>query len=132
MRTYAAAYFATLVVLGACDFVWLATMGASFYRPRLGAMLLERPVLWAAMLFYLVYAAGVVVFAVAPAIRSGAWLTAAGTGALFGLFAYATYDLTNLATLRQWSVAVTVADIGWGAVLSGLGATAGFFASRWT
>ncbi len=132
MRTYAVAYVATLVVLAAVDFVWLATMGQAVYRPRLGALLLERPVLWAAVLFYLVYALGVVVFAVAPALSANAWLRAAGMGALFGMFAYATYDLTNLATLRSWSVLVTVLDIGWGAVLTSLGATAGYFAARWT
>ena len=132
MRTYAVAYVATLVVLAAVDFVWLATMGEAVYRPRLGALLLERPVLWAAVLFYLVYALGVVVFAVAPALRADAWLRAAGMGALFGMFAYATYDLTNLATLRSWSGLVTVLDIGWGAVLTSLGATAGYFAARWT
>ena len=132
MRSYALAYIAALIVLAACDFVWLSTMGASVYRPRLGGLLLERPVLWAAVLFYLVYAAGVVVFAVAPALGAASWLRAAGMGALFGLFAYATYDLTNLATLRSWSVLVTVLDIGWGAVLTAIGATAGYAVSRWT
>ncbi len=132
MRTYAAAYAAALVVLAACDFVWLSTMGASLYRPRLGTLLLERPVLWAAVLFYLVYAAGVAIFAVVPALEAASWLRAAGMGALFGLFAYATYDLTNLATLRAWSGLVTALDIGWGAVLTALGASAGYAAARWT
>lgn len=131
MRSYALAYIAALIVLAACDFVWLSTVGTSVYRPRLGGLLLERPVLWAAVLFYLVYAAGVVVFAVAPALGASSWLRAAGMGALFGLFAYATYDLTNLATLRSWSVLVTVLDIGWGAVLTAIGATAGYSVSRW-
>lgn len=132
MRTHAIAYVATLIVLAACDFVWLSTMGTSIYRPRLGGLLLERPVLWAAVLFYLVYAVGVVVFAVAPALVAQSWLRAAGQGALFGLFAYATYDLTNLATLRSWSVLVTVLDISWGAVLTALGAAVGYVAARWT
>jgi len=132
MRTYAVAYVVALIVLAACDFVWLSTMGAGVYRPRLGGLLLERPVLWAAVLFYLVYAAGAVVFAVAPALEAPSWLRAAGMGALFGLFAYATYDLTNLATLRGWSITVTVLDIGWGAVLTAIGATAGYAAARFT
>lgn len=130
MRTYTAAYAATLVVLAACDFVWLGTMGSAVYRPRLGALLLERPVLWAAALFYLIYAAGVVLFAVAPALALHSWARAAVLGALFGFFAYATYDLTNLATVRSWSGLVAVLDIGWGALLSAIGASAGYFCAR--
>jgi uncharacterized membrane protein len=129
MRAYAVSYVATLVVLALCDFAWLSTMGTAVYRPRLGGLLLERPVLWAAVLFYLVYAAGVVLFAV---VRADSSMRAAGLGALFGFFAYATYDLTNLATLRSWSLTVTVVDIAWGAVLSAIGATAGFLAAKWT
>jgi len=129
---YGAAYVASLIVLALCDFVWLSTMGDAVYRPRLGALLLEKPVLWAAVLFYLVYAAGVVLFAVTPALNAQSWLRAAVLGAFFGLFAYATYDLTNLATLRAWSVTVSVLDIGWGAVLSAIGASAGYLAAKWT
>ena len=119
------AYLATLAVALALDMVWLASVGAAVYRPRLGALLLAEPVLWAAAAFYLVYTAGALVFAVTPA-RSGrhaAWL-----GALFGFFAYATYDLTNLATLRGWSAAVSFLDMGWGALLTAVAATAGYFA----
>ncbi|HXQ51922.1 MAG TPA: DUF2177 family protein [Stellaceae bacterium] len=130
MRAYLAAYGATLVVLLVFDMAWLSTVGASVYRPRLGALLLDRPVLWAAALFYLVYAVGVVVFAVAPAMRSESWTRALWAGALFGVFAYATYDLTNLATVRGWSGLVTVLDIGWGAVLTALAASAGTITAR--
>jgi uncharacterized membrane protein len=124
------AYVATLVVLVVCDFAWLSTMGASIYRPRLGALLLDRPVLWAAALFYLVYALGVVVFAVAPGLRADSWTKALGAGAMFGFFAYATYDLTNLATVRGWSGLVTVLDIGWGTCLTALAAAAGTLVAR--
>ena len=127
---YVIAYVATLVVVGACDFVWLSTVGTSVYRPRLGNLLLDKPLLGPAVLFYLVYCAGIVIFAVAPALRGGAWGRALGMGALFGFFAYATYDLTNLATVRGWSGTVTVLDIAWGACLSALGAVAGCLAAQ--
>jgi uncharacterized membrane protein len=126
MSGYALAYGGTLLVFVLCDLAWLSTVGASVYRPRIGTLLLDRPVLWAAALFYLVYAAGVVVFAVAPALRAESWSRALVFGGLFGGFAYATYDLTNLATMRGWSGVVTVLDIAWGIVLSGAAATAGY------
>jgi len=125
MASNAAAYLATLVVLVVCDFVWLSVVGAGVYRPRLGDLLLARPNLPAAAAFYLVYAAGIVVFAAGPALRAGSWPRGLMLGALFGFFAYATYDLTNLATLRGWSAVVTLIDIAWGAVLSGAAAAAG-------
>jgi uncharacterized membrane protein len=127
---YLVSYVVTLAIVVACDFIWLGTVGASVYRPRLGDLLLERPVLWAAALFYLVYAVGIVVFAVAPALRAEAWTKALGMGALFGFFAYATYDLTNLATLRGWSGLVAILDIGWGACLTALGATAAYLVAQ--
>jgi uncharacterized membrane protein len=126
MSPYLVAYVGTLIAMLLCDLVWLSTVGTWVYRPRIGSLLLERPILWAAGLFYLTYVAGVVVFAVAPALRSDSWLRALALGALFGAFAYATYDLTNLSTLRGWSGLVTVIDIAWGAVLSGVAATAGY------
>lgn len=131
MLSYLWAYLASLVVLAAGDFVWLGTVGTGVYRPRIGALLLERPVFGAAAAFYLVYAVGVVVFAVAPALRAGtAWPRGLWLGALFGFFAYATYDLTNLATLRGWSGFVTVLDIAWGTVLTGGAAAAGCLAAQ--
>ncbi|HZT50592.1 MAG TPA: DUF2177 family protein [Stellaceae bacterium] len=124
------AYLGTLAVLVLCDLVWLSTVGAAVYRPRIGALLLDRPIVWAGALFYLVYAVGVVVFAAGPALRAESWVRAMVLGALFGGFAYATYDLTNLATLRHWSGLVTVLDIAWGMVLSGAAATAGYFLAQ--
>jgi uncharacterized membrane protein len=128
--TYIAAYVATLVVMLAVDLAWLGTVGAAVYRPRLGDLLLGKPVLWAAALFYLVYAVGVVIFAVAPGLRTESWGRAAAFGALFGFFAYATYDLTNLATVRGWSAFVSALDIGWGAVLTALAASAAYWAAQ--
>jgi uncharacterized membrane protein len=123
---YLWAYGGTLLVLVIADLGWLGTVGTAVYRPRLGDLLLGRPILWAAAAFYLVYAVGVVIFAVTPALRALSWPRAMAMGALFGIFAYATYDLTNLATLRGWSGLVTCLDIAWGGILSGAAATAGY------
>jgi uncharacterized membrane protein len=123
MRTYLVAYLAGLAVFLAGDVVWLGSIAIGFYRSRLGDLLLERPNLAVAAGFYALYLVGVVIFAVAPALRSGTWTTATLYGALFGLFAYATYDLTNLATLRHWSAAVSLLDIAWGIAITALSAT---------
>lgn len=84
----------------------------------------------AAIGFYLIFVVGVVIFAVLPALQAGSWKTALLYGALFGFFTYATYDMTNLATLKGWSFPVTVVDIAWGAFLTGISALAGYLATR--
>lgn len=84
----------------------------------------------AAILFYALYVVGVVIFAVSPAFHAGSWRTAIVLGALFGFFAYATYDTTNLATLRGWPIAMVVVDIAWGTFLTAISATAGFLATQ--
>ena len=82
-----------------------------------------------AILFYVLYVAGIVIFAIKPALVTGRWSSAAGKGALFGFFCYATYDLTNQATLKTWPVAVTIVDMGWGTFLTACVATAGYLAA---
>ncbi|NVO17406.1 MAG: DUF2177 family protein [Rhodoplanes sp.] len=126
---YAIAYVCTLVAFIAVDAVWLYKMGSVLYRPTLGDILLEAPRLAPAAVFYLVYPIGIVAFAVAPALKAGSIAPAIAYGALFGALAYATYDLTNYATLRNWTLQLTLADIAWGAVLSGFGAAAGYLAA---
>ncbi len=130
MLRYAVAWLGAGLVLAGLDFVWLTTTNASLYRPVLGALLAPTPHMGAAVLFYFVYLVGVVVFAVAPAIRSGRWRDATVMGALFGFFCYATYDLTNQATLITWATKITILDLCWGTFLTASGATAGYFASR--
>ncbi len=124
------AYLATLVVFSIVDTLWLGVVARGFYRAELGDLLAPEVRLWAAVLFYLVYAAGIVVFAVLPAIRAESLVTALVMGALFGFFAYATYDLTNLATLRDWPLRMSVVDMAWGTVLTAGGAVAGSMAAR--
>jgi uncharacterized membrane protein len=126
MKRYVLAYFLTGAVMLPLDFLWLRYVGQTFYRARLGDLLLEEFNLVAGLLFYALYVAGIVIFAVRPALAGGSGLTALLYGALFGLFAYATYDLSNLATLRDWSLTVTVVDILWGSALTAIAAALGF------
>ncbi len=130
LRTYIIAYLATGAVFLAIDTIWLAFAAQRLYRPLMGEMLVESFRLVPAALFYVIYVAGIVVFAVVPALASDRWTTAASYGAFLGLFAYATYDLTNQATLKNWPVVVTVADLCWGTVLTAVAATAGFLIAR--
>jgi uncharacterized membrane protein len=126
MKTYIVAYISTLVVFVAIDFVWLSGMANVLYRPTLGDMLAPQFRLAPAILFYLIYAAALTFFAVLPALAPGRGLsTALLYGAFFGFAAYATYDLTNQATLKNWSTLLTVADLAWGSVLSAIAAAAG-------
>jgi len=111
-------YGLALVVMLPLDIVWLSTVGTGFYRDQIGALLLDQPRLVPALAFYLLYGAGVVLFAVSPAVASGSALQAALWGALFGFFAYMTYDLSNLATLRGFTTAFALVDIAWGTVMT--------------
>lgn len=118
------AYFATLIVFAAIDAVWLTQVGPSLYKPVLGDLLAEKPRLGAAVVFYAIFIAGIVYFAVLPGLAGG-WRTALVNGAVLGFVAYATYDLTNQATLAVWSTKLTIADMLWGTFLTGLSATGG-------
>lgn len=112
------------------DAIWLSTMAERLYRPELGDLLADQFRPYPAFIFYALYLFGVVYFAVYPALHKGGWRIAALNGALFGLIAYGTYDLTNQATLRHWPVLVTVLDMIWGAVISTAAAIAGYAAAR--
>lgn len=120
------AYIATAVVFFGLDYLWLSKISISFYKTHLQGLLLDQPNLGIAALFYIFYVGGIVYFCVLPAFASGSWQQALFSGALLGLIAYGTYDITNLSTLKNWPVIVAVVDIGWGAFLTGLSALAGF------
>lgn len=126
MNQHLIAYISTAIVFLVIDFVWLTQIASKFYSEQLGDLLLEKPNLGIAVAFYLIYVVGIVVFAVAPALKAGSFQYAVLYGAMFGFFAYATYDLTNLATLKNWSVAVALVDVSWGTVLTGVAAGAGY------
>jgi uncharacterized membrane protein len=116
----------------AMDMVWLKTMAERLYRPVLGDLLRAEPNLLAASLFYALYPLGLLGFAVLPAHEEGSALRAFASGMMFGCFTYATYDLTNQATLRSWSTTVTVADICWGSLLAGFSAWFGYLVAERT
>ena len=114
MLKFIAAYVAAAVVFLVMDIVWLSMVSEAIYRPEVGAMLADNFFLPAAVAFYLIYVAGMVVLAAQPGYPDESIATAAVTGAVLGLVAYGTYDLTNLATLKMWSLKVTVIDMAWG------------------
>ena len=113
-------YLITLVVFFAIDMIWLGVVSKGFYRRHLGAFMTPKVNWTAAMLFYLLFIVGLLVFVVRPALAAGAPFHALFYGALLGLISYATYDLTNLATLKDWPLVVTVVDLIWGTVLGGV------------
>ncbi len=127
MLKYVLAYGATALAFCALDFAWLTVVAPKFYQAQIGALLLERPNLLPALAFYVLYVAGLVIFCVAPALESGAWTRAMVLGALLGLVAYTTYDLSNLATLKGWSTSLSLVDMCWGAVASAGASTCGYF-----
>ncbi|MEZ5307118.1 MAG: DUF2177 family protein [Pyrinomonadaceae bacterium] len=124
-------YLLTVPVFFAIDMIWLGFVAKNLYQQNLGH-LLSKEVNWpAAISFYLVYIVGILVFAVRPALDSGSLQSALVWGAMFGFFTYATYDLTNLATLRDWPLKIVIIDIAWGMVLCGLVASASFLIGSW-
>jgi len=127
---YLAAYICTLVVFGAIDAAWLTFMGPIVYRPTLAEILAPSLRVSPAIVFYLSYPVGVVYFAVLPGLRAGAVASAFFPALLFGALAYATYDLTNYATLRHWTLQITVLDVVYGALASAAAAVAAYAAVR--
>jgi uncharacterized membrane protein len=123
---YLAAYLATAVVFFGLDLIWLSIATRRFYRVFIGDLLRDKPDLFVATLFYLLYVGGIVIFAVGPALNVGSGTTALLLGAILGLIAYGTYDFTNLATLKGWPAVVSVVDLLWGISLTGFAATLGF------
>lgn len=130
MLHYIAAYVVTAFVFLGIDAIWLGKVATRFYASNLGHLMLERPNFVAAAGFYALYVVGILIFAVAPALRTGSLGTALVYGALFGFFAYATYDMTNYATLRGWPLVVVCVDVVWGTVLTGVAACAGAYIAR--
>ena len=112
-------YCIALPIFFAADMIWLGLAAKNFYAKQIG-FLMKANVNWAAaILFYLLFLAGLVVFVIAPAVEKDSWASALLLGALFGLITYATYDLTNLATLKDWPLVLTAVDLTWGTILAG-------------
>ena len=130
MIKFLVAYGATAVVFVLMDMTWLTLTGTTLYRPVLGPFLADKVDGGAAVAFYLIYIFGLVFFAVRPGLAAQDWKSAALSGLLLGLVAYATYDLTNQATLRLWSIKLTLLDLCWGMTASAVASTLGFLAAR--
>ncbi len=125
MTKYFATYASTLVVMVALDLLWIGVIAKPLYQQGIGHLMAERPNIGVAVLFYVIYAVGVVVFAVAPDSPASGWGRTLVMGVLFGFFAYAAYDLTNLATLKNWPLGLSLMDMAWGSFVTAVSAAAG-------
>ena len=125
---YLGTYAAIAVVMIALDLLWLGVIAKPLYQQGIGHLMAERPNVPVAVLFYALYALGLLLLAVLPNAAEPGWSKTLVTAALFGFFAYATYDLTNLATLKGWPVGLSLLDMAWGTFVSTASAAAGKFA----
>ena len=126
---FLSAYLATLLAFIVADSIWISAFARDFYRARIGHLLSSNPSFPAAAAVYLIYAAGVLIFAVTPALETNDWLRAAVFGSAFGFFTYALYDLTCHATLKDWPLSVALADMVWGTFVTALAAAVGYAAA---
>ena len=128
---YTVAYIATGLAFALIDSVWLRTMYKRLYQPEIGELMVRGGFrMGPAIVFYVLYIAGMMIFAVGPALAAGKWQVALLQGALLGFFCYMTYDLTNYATLKVWSTKITVLDIMWGTFLTGSASLAGYLVTN--
>jgi len=131
MAFYVKLYFTTLAAFFAIDMIWLGLVARSFYRKQLDFLLTPNTNWVAALVFYFLFIAGILVFVVLPGLEDNSLKLTILRAALFGLVTYATYDLTNLATVKDWPLLVTIVDLIWGTVLSISVSWIGFLAGRW-
>jgi uncharacterized membrane protein len=128
---YLKLYVLTIPIFFVIDIIWLGVIAKGFYRRHLG-FILSPDVNWkAAVVFYLMYIVGIIFFAVRPAVSSNSWGQAAILGALYGFFTYATYDFTNLATIKNWPIIIVMVDIIWGVCLCTLVSSISFAMAKW-
>ena len=122
-----AIYASFLVTLIAIDLIWLLGIAKNLYRDQMGDLMANEPKLIAGLAFYLLYALGVCIFVIVPALSKQSWIYALQYGALFGLFCYMTYDLTNLAVVRNFPTQLAFIDIAWGSLVTGLCASLAYW-----
>jgi len=123
-------YFATLTVFFVIDLIWLRLMNSRFYKPQLAELMSDKVNWLPAVLFYLLFIVSVLLLVVLPAVDHESWIRAMLLGGLLGMVAYATYDLSNLATIKNWPFVVTIVDILWGTILSAIVAMTSYFIAR--
>ena len=131
MIYYLKLYFASLAVFFAVDMVWLGLVASSFYKKNLGYLMAPTINWYAAIIFYLLFILGILVFVILPGVKENSLQTTIIRAALFGLITYATYDLTNLATVKDWPLTVTLVDLVWGMALSTIVSISGFYVAKW-
>jgi uncharacterized membrane protein len=131
LKSILISYLLTFIVFLMIDLLWLGIIAKNLYQKYLGGFLSDKVNWTAAFIFYFIYVAGISIFAIYPAVQKGSAFNAILMGALFGLFTYATYDLTNLATLKDWPLPIVFIDILWGAILSATVSLAGFYIVKW-
>ena len=130
MKTLFLSIIFTSVFFLIIDVIWLSFSVKSFYRPNLGNLILDKPIMWAAVLFYLVYVIGLSILVLQPAIDENSIFKAFFTGIVFGLAAYGTYNLTNMATIKDWSTKVVFVDMIWGGILTGSSCALGLYITK--
>ena len=123
-------YFITLAIGFVIDLVWLGVMNSRFYKPKLAGLMSDKVNWLPGIMFYVLFVFGLLALVVIPAFNNESWLSAMLMGGLLGMIAYGTYDLTNLASIKNWPVPVTVVDIIWGTVFSAIVATIGYFIAK--
>jgi len=127
---YLVLYLIAVIIFFIVDMIWLGAIAKNFYKNNLKGFLRDTPNWYAAIIFYLAFIVGIIIFAVSPAIKNNSLLLAVLYGGLFGFFTYATYDLTNYATLKNWPFKIVIVDILWGIILTGIVSTLTYLASR--
>jgi uncharacterized membrane protein len=120
MNDFIIRFLITGGIMAIFDAFWLTVVASKFYKSQIGGLLLDKPNMTAAVIFYVIYVIGIVAFVLTPALDKGSWQHALGYGALFGFVAYATYDLTNLSTIKGFTTKVVIVDMLWGALLTGV------------
>lgn len=120
-------YAIAFTVFLAIDAVWLTLIAKNFYAKHIGYLMAKNPNLWAALIFYLIFIAALIFFVITPALDKKMWTYALLAGLFFGLVTYATYDLTNLATIKDWPIVITIVDLIWGMTLSASVSTITYF-----
>lgn len=126
VMTFVIAYLGTAIAFFGLDFIWLRFIAKDFYFSQLGSLLKESPQLGYAGAFYIFYVAGIVYLAIMPQLSGGTWKTAALAGLVLGLTAYGTYDMTNMSTLKNWPLKMSLVDLAWGGFVTSVAATVGF------
>jgi uncharacterized membrane protein len=131
MIKYLAAYGLTFIVFLIVDIIYLGFIAKGLYERHIGFLMAEKVNWWAAIIFYLLFVAAIFVFVINPAVAKNSWRLALVYGAFFGFITYATYDLTNLATLKDWPVRIVIYDMIWGTILAATVGLSGFYITKW-